>query len=137
MTTNRKFYHELTPFERNELIGKMTYGELNDQYKQPNWCHYPSALEGKMGCWSLMGDEIWKESDCYSCDLHSKDGRIDHQRYSEWFDPDKNLYIYTGMWWTNEVDFKEHYNRLKTDSCLSDEVREKVKKIFQKYNISI
>lgn len=23
-------------------------------YKQPDWCKYPNALEGQMGCWSLM-----------------------------------------------------------------------------------
>lgn len=25
-----------------------------ERYQQPTWCGYPGALEGQMGCWSLM-----------------------------------------------------------------------------------
>ena len=65
-----KYYHETTKEERDSLIGK-TYGELMDKYMQPEWCAYPDALYGFMGCMSLMNltERINKDycSDCPCC----------------------------------------------------------------------
>lgn len=50
-----KYWHELTQKEVEILIeSKVTYRYLLDNYKQPDWCNYPNALEGALGCWSLM-----------------------------------------------------------------------------------
>ena len=67
-----KYWHRLTNKEIEELIDtKITYGELTEIIKQPTWCQYPKALEGIMGCWSLVGNrkkishKFCKDCDCY------------------------------------------------------------------------
>jgi hypothetical protein len=51
----RPYFHELTPEQIETLLkGKCTWGNLAKNYRQPEWCNYPDALEGIMGCWSLI-----------------------------------------------------------------------------------
>ena len=55
MKDKRPFLHELTPGEIDKILAeKIKIGELMERYRQPDWCGYPGALEGQMGCWSLM-----------------------------------------------------------------------------------
>lgn len=65
-----KYLHELSLAERSKVLtaGK-TYGELWDEYKQPEWCNYPeNAIHHKMGCWSLMSNKIVITEDyCSEC----------------------------------------------------------------------
>ena len=36
----KKYWHELSKDERNQLYDKhITVGEIMENYKQPNWCH--------------------------------------------------------------------------------------------------
>jgi hypothetical protein len=51
----------------------MTYGEFVKQYKQPDWCMYPEALEGSLGCWSLIGGYVHSETFCLTCDCYRKE----------------------------------------------------------------
>lgn len=64
-------WHTLADSTIKKLIKKhTTWGEIMKRYKQPNWCSYPDAIEGVMGCWSLIGasrDVISKEY-CAKCD---------------------------------------------------------------------
>lgn len=54
VVTNR-YFHELEQKEVDALIAdKKTIGYIMETYKQPDWCNYPNALDGQMGCWSLM-----------------------------------------------------------------------------------
>jgi hypothetical protein len=68
-----RYFHTLADSTVRRLIRqKVTYGELKERYKQPAWCTYPDALEGEMGCWSLMDlfgtrHEISREY-CKNCD---------------------------------------------------------------------
>ncbi len=70
-----KYWHEL-PQEKIDMIikSKVKVGEVLKKYKQPNWCHYPDALAGKMGCWSLNHNikngirTIISHKFCKSCD---------------------------------------------------------------------
>ena len=49
-----KYWHELPQKKIDELLSlNIKIGEVLKKYKQPSWCHYPDALAGKMGCWSL------------------------------------------------------------------------------------
>ena len=49
------YWHELPQEEVDKILAsKITIGELLEKYKQPDWCNYPDALDGNMGCWSLM-----------------------------------------------------------------------------------
>lgn len=72
-----RYFHTLADSTVKKLISKgMTYGELKDKYKQPDWCAYPDALEGAMGCWSLM--DMWglrhkiSKEYCGGCDCFIK-----------------------------------------------------------------
>jgi hypothetical protein len=54
VTTNH-YFHELEQKEIDALIAdKKTIGFIMETYKQPDWCKYPNALKGRLGCWSLM-----------------------------------------------------------------------------------
>ena len=71
-----KYFHEATDEEIDKLIAdKATIGDLKKEYIQPDWCTYPDALDGPMGCWSLMdikglrksiGHDYCKTCECYS-----------------------------------------------------------------------
>ena len=69
----KKYFHELTNEEFKEAIKKkMVY----EDFKQPDWCHYPFALNWEMGCWSLTERQIKKEEDCKDCDCYGSKARI-------------------------------------------------------------
>lgn len=52
---SKPFFHEEATETLVDLIkGGITIGELNEKYSQPDWCNYEGALNGRMGCWSLM-----------------------------------------------------------------------------------
>ena len=69
------YWHELRDSTIKRAIkNKMTIAESIRRYKQPVWCSYPNALEGIMGCWSLVdafglrhkiSPEYWGDCDCY------------------------------------------------------------------------
>jgi len=49
-----KYFHEIPQEEIESLIaGDKTWGDISSQFKQPDWCDYPEALNGDMGCYSL------------------------------------------------------------------------------------
>ena len=71
----KRYFHELADSTVRKIVKSgITYGELMNRYKQPDWCEYPEALNGVMGCWSLMDTmnlrhkisrEYCKGCDCY------------------------------------------------------------------------
>ena len=63
-----KYFHELSKEEFSLLVGKITYGELAEKYPQPEWCTYPEATAGMMGCWSLVGHMVTGKEFCKNCD---------------------------------------------------------------------
>jgi hypothetical protein len=72
-----KYWHEISKeeYEKLKIKGKIDLNEFVKEYKQPDWCNYPEALRGKMGCWSLFyhPEIINKEycKDCNECNLNS------------------------------------------------------------------
>ena len=48
-----KYWHKITAKEF-ETIKNKSVGWLMRNYKQPDWCGYPDAIDGYMGCWSLV-----------------------------------------------------------------------------------
>lgn len=49
-----KYWHEIPQKEITKLVEqKKSVQFIIDNYKQPDWCNYPDALSGLMGCWSL------------------------------------------------------------------------------------
>jgi hypothetical protein len=67
------YWHTITNDELNKLLeADTTWGEVGKNYKQPEWCRYPEALSGPLGCWSLtIFDYIHNicESYCEDCDM--------------------------------------------------------------------
>jgi hypothetical protein len=54
-STSKRYFHELEQKEIDKLIAdKKTIGYILENFKQPKWCNYHNALEGRLGCWSLM-----------------------------------------------------------------------------------
>ncbi len=64
-----KYYNELRKEEFQWLIKEgVTFGELLKDFPQPPWCNYPGAINGFMGCWSLVGHKVTGEADCQDCE---------------------------------------------------------------------
>ncbi len=68
----RKAYWHKLPKDSQEALyaySGYTYAEFMSKYKQPPWCDYHNALEGKMGCWSLIIPGRVRDADfCVACD---------------------------------------------------------------------
>lgn len=75
---NKRYFHELPQEEIDSLIAdKKPINYIMETYKQPKWCNNSNALEGLVGCWSLMdldkdglrtkiSEEFCKGCDCFS-----------------------------------------------------------------------
>lgn len=72
-----KYYHAVPVQERNTVLNSdMTLYEFIKKYKQPEWCKYPEALLGILGCWSLFPNpENICESFCEHCDMFNPEWR--------------------------------------------------------------
>jgi len=60
----RVYWHELSREHQQEILKQAakeykTVGWFTKNYKQPDWCTYPDAMDPKFGCWSLVGN--WEE----------------------------------------------------------------------------
>ena len=90
----KRYWHELTLDEQRAILDMrdperatmlglpegLTVFEFLEQYNQPDWCEYPNALAGVMGCWSLMsvGNKkvISVENDCGDCECRKVKSEI-------------------------------------------------------------
>ena len=67
-----KPFHELTKEEFKTLLEErpdMTWEECAREYPQPEWCDYANAVQGMMGCWSLMGHRVTGPEYCSNCEF--------------------------------------------------------------------
>jgi hypothetical protein len=77
---SKPYFHEASQKTVSTLVkNHATWGDIMEQYQQPEWCNYPEALSGSMGCWSLTDlskggfrKKISKEW-CSGCDECKKD----------------------------------------------------------------
>lgn len=70
---DKPYFHELTEEQLTELYSSsMTWGDLMQKYSQPDWCEYPNALEGPMGCWGLVYRHVNKHGKdyCKTCEFN-------------------------------------------------------------------
>ena len=67
-----RYWHKASNIQAQKLLdSNATIKEFMEQYSQPDWCGYPDALEGEMGCWSLTSFKLRKRISpkfCKSCD---------------------------------------------------------------------
>jgi hypothetical protein len=76
----KKYWHEIPEDEMKTLLSKpLTESYVLDNYLQPDWCEYPEALRGLMGCWSLTGNnrihiglDFCKKCDCFIAEKNKK-----------------------------------------------------------------
>lgn len=78
-TERQKYWHEIPQEEIETIIAEeKTNQYVVDNYKQPEWCGYPEALMGIMGCWSLTDNSPDGlrtkvcESFCSTCDCYKQ-----------------------------------------------------------------
>lgn len=77
MKKYKPFWHRLSKYDQEYILNKLvhskvTYKQFMKRYRQPDWCGYPEALCGLMGCWGLMGGSIHREDDCCNCDCNEE-----------------------------------------------------------------
>ena len=73
------YWHEIPQAEQEKIIEEsgLTVAQFLEKYKQPDWCEYPEALAGQMGCWSLiLSRSIHCKADCGDCDCIAKPPNI-------------------------------------------------------------
>jgi len=76
-----KYWHELSKEEQEEVKKSgITIAEFLLEYAQPDWCLYPNALEGRLGCWSLVDGYIHSEEDCKTCDCYKPNAKLYHKK---------------------------------------------------------
>jgi len=69
----KKYFHELTRAEFKLLCDSgITWAQCAKDYPQPEWCGYPDAVQGAMGCWSLMDFMVTGRKYCKTCNLYIK-----------------------------------------------------------------
>lgn len=79
----RPYFHEVVPggFDQLKLEHpRWTIGDVIARLAQPEWCGYPEAVGGIMGCWSLIGGYVKCESYCHNCDEH-RQNQVNPPRY--------------------------------------------------------
>lgn len=72
---SQQYWHLADEKEIDEFKNSSpTVAQLDEKYKQPDWCSYQNALYGQMGCWSLVGDLRTKISEdfCKDCECFLK-----------------------------------------------------------------
>jgi len=73
-----KYFHELRKEEFEWLVKEgTTYAECEKDFPQPEWCSYPRAIQGEIGCWSLIDMKdgfslVTGEAFCRKCDCYNK-----------------------------------------------------------------
>ena len=70
---SKPFFHRMTDQRFNAMRDNgATWGDIQRIYQQPEWCNYPDALAGAMGCWSLIGRIIHRKQNCAGCECKGR-----------------------------------------------------------------
>lgn len=72
----RRYWHKLKDSTVKGIFDKeTTIGEVLKRYKQPDWCTYPNALQGLLGCGSLLSVNLRhkiSEDYCKGCECFKR-----------------------------------------------------------------
>ncbi|HEY9747265.1 MAG TPA: hypothetical protein V6C63_01085 [Allocoleopsis sp.] len=66
--TSKPYFHELSQ-EQKQSARNVGVEGLLEKYAQPDWCFYPEALAGNLGCRSLIGGLIDSKEECVGCEF--------------------------------------------------------------------
>ena len=73
MGSEKRFFHELKDAEFEDAArDRLKYS----QFRQPEWCGYPNALDFYFGCWSLTGRLVKNEDYCRNCGAYKRIWKI-------------------------------------------------------------
>jgi hypothetical protein len=102
---SKRYWHKLQDSTIKRLVkNKVTIQECMKRYKQPDWCEYPNALEGVMGCWSLMDSMDLRHKIsleyCASCECCKGITQKEHKHKG-----DSIVCPFCGhkVWWNNKL----------------------------------
>ncbi len=72
-----RYFHEMSDAEWAAWKAQKppaTWRGLQDAgWLQPEWCSYPDALDGMMGCWSLIKRMVTSKTYCVDCECYRKE----------------------------------------------------------------
>lgn len=70
MSNEKRYWHELTEEEQQAVMKRNNYtiADFVKEFCQPDWCRYPGALRGMMGCVSLVDGYVRDSSYCKACE---------------------------------------------------------------------
>jgi len=72
------YWHEISKENKDKIIvSKLSINDFVNKYKQPDWCIYPDALKGLLGCWGLIDGSITCIENCKNCDCLKTDSKQD------------------------------------------------------------
>jgi hypothetical protein len=57
-----------------------TWQWIMENFDQPEWCNYPDALSGMMGCWSLVGRYVTGKKYCKNCECNKRVANMQQAR---------------------------------------------------------
>jgi hypothetical protein len=76
---DKKYWHQLSQEEIADILSSgKTWGQISEEYLQPDWCGEYQPLMGEFGCWSLLdlsegGSRTMISPDfCKNCDSCKK-----------------------------------------------------------------
>lgn len=63
------YFHDITNKYKRAIIMSMTFPQILENYKQPEWCNKNEALNGLFGCRKLLGltNELTTKESCAKC----------------------------------------------------------------------
>jgi len=71
----RPFWHRINKYDQLYIQehSEITLRQFMKKFRQPDWCNYPAALAGEMGCWSLFYRYVHDIGDCKDCCILCKE----------------------------------------------------------------
>jgi hypothetical protein len=79
-----RYWHEIDAKEQGNILNHsgMTVGDFLKRFRQPDWCNYPDALGGAMGCWNLLMPGAVRDikacEGCEECEAKRLNGEVRH-----------------------------------------------------------
>lgn len=61
------YFHNIANKYKKEILLDLTFSQILENYKQPDWCGKHESLNGLFGCDKLLGDGVTSKESCINC----------------------------------------------------------------------
>ncbi len=61
------YFHIIEKKHKKEILLDLTFAQILENFKQPDWCGKHEALNGLFGCNKLLGDGVTTKESCINC----------------------------------------------------------------------